>query len=107
MEEGAEPATHGTCDRCINRLELERVRAIAQPYLAGEYTEQDEVELTLKVNGQMIHTGGGITVILVRLKNGDVIGISDDCVCLYEATSPEESVEDVFWNHEASAVEYV
>lgn len=107
MQEGDEPATHGCCNRCISRLELERVRAIAQPYVAGEYTSQDEVELALKVNGQIIDTGGNITVILLRLKHGDVIGISEECICLYEAGSPEESAEDVFWNHEASATEYV
>ena len=35
-------------------------------------------------------TGGNIQVDIVRLKNGKIIGISDDCVCLYDN-------EDQFW----------
>lgn len=31
------------------------------------------------------NTGGGIPVEYLRLKNGMVIGISDDCVCLYKS----------------------
>lgn len=31
------------------------------------------------------NTGGGIPVEYLRLKNGMVIGISEDCVCLYES----------------------
>lgn len=40
-----------------------------------EYVEKVETD----------HTGGGVMVDYVHLKNGQVLGVSDECVVLYDS----------------------
>ena len=45
------------------------------------------------------HVGGGNEVDFVHLPNGQVIGINDECVCLYGSMQAFWDSETPLWSH--------
>lgn len=62
--------------------------------------QQDKIAAHFK--GEVVHTGGGCMVILIPQLNGDVIGVTEEVVCLYKKDASDGDAEpyDIFWNHE-------
>jgi hypothetical protein len=88
------------------RYTLQEVRnwLVEERLLGRLWTDPELERIRRHFNGETHHTGGNIYVVLVPLHNGNVIGISDECVCLYHSTKPNADPYDTFWNTQATEI---
>lgn len=65
-----------------------------------EWRTEDYQTIAEDCSGQIHHTGGGILVVLIEQRNGDVLAVNDEMIALYKKTANDRTAEDVFWNNE-------
>lgn len=54
--------------------------------------------------GEMYQSGGGVMVTLIKFADHFVVGVTDDCVCLYHNPKSED-IHKIFWNDGEQAAE--
>lgn len=72
--------------------EAQELAAKCGPEYRGYLGDEGAQVITETHNGYWLHTGGGCMVGCIRVDERHVIGVSDECVCLYVAEG-EDAVE--------------
>ncbi len=69
--------------------------------LAGEYADEMKAldEIAKHYGGENWHTGGGVYVVVNRLGEHELMGVSPECVCFYRNSKSTE-IEDIFYEPE-------